>query len=134
MHPSGMAALSTTNLTLILSGNYANAKARTGKAGRSSVYLTGEASDAVGAFYYSNPPRQSSGTTRGKRGKARDLLAPLCGWFTEGLDTRDRKEAKAQLEEPRRRTSRRVWWRGVAEIRSLFFRGDTNYQRENSNE
>jgi predicted ATPase len=29
----------------------------------------------------------------------RDLLAPLYGWFTEGFDTRDLKEAKALLEE-----------------------------------
>jgi predicted ATPase len=31
------------------------------------------------------------------REKARDLLAPVYGWFTEGLDTRDLKEAKALL-------------------------------------
>ena len=29
----------------------------------------------------------------------RDLLAPVYGWFTEGFDTRDLKEAKALLEE-----------------------------------
>jgi predicted ATPase len=28
-----------------------------------------------------------------------DLLAPIYGWFTEGFDTRDLKEAKALLEE-----------------------------------
>jgi predicted ATPase len=31
--------------------------------------------------------------------EARELLAPVCGWFTEGFDTRDLKEAKALLEE-----------------------------------
>jgi predicted ATPase len=31
--------------------------------------------------------------------QARDLLAPLYGWFTEGFDTRDLKEAKALLEQ-----------------------------------
>jgi hypothetical protein len=31
--------------------------------------------------------------------QARDLLAPVYGWFTEGLDTRDLKEAKVLLEE-----------------------------------
>jgi predicted ATPase/class 3 adenylate cyclase len=36
---------------------------------------------------------------QGKRGQARDLLAPIYGWFTEGLDTLDLKEAKALLEE-----------------------------------
>ncbi|HEY3893669.1 MAG TPA: hypothetical protein VGM00_17040 [Bradyrhizobium sp.] len=33
----------------------------------------------------------------GKRTEARDLLSPLYGWFAEGLDTRDLKEAKALL-------------------------------------
>jgi predicted ATPase len=36
---------------------------------------------------------------QGKRDEARDLLAPVYGWFTEGLDTRDLKEAKAFLDE-----------------------------------
>ena len=31
--------------------------------------------------------------------RARELLAPAFGWLTEGLDTRDLKEAKALLEE-----------------------------------
>jgi predicted ATPase len=36
---------------------------------------------------------------QGKRNEARDLLAPVYGWFTEGFDTPDLKEAKALLEE-----------------------------------
>jgi hypothetical protein len=36
---------------------------------------------------------------RGRRAEARDLLAPIHGWFTEGFDTADLKEAKALLEE-----------------------------------
>jgi class 3 adenylate cyclase/predicted ATPase len=36
---------------------------------------------------------------QGKRDEARDLLAPIYGWFTEGFDTRDLKEAKGLLEE-----------------------------------
>jgi predicted ATPase len=40
-----------------------------------------------------------SGATRGKPQRARELLAPVYGWFTEGFDTRDLKEAKALLEE-----------------------------------
>ena len=35
---------------------------------------------------------------QGKRAQARDLLAPVYGWFTEGFDTRDLKEAKALLD------------------------------------
>jgi predicted ATPase len=36
---------------------------------------------------------------QGKTVEARELLAPVYGWFTEGFDTRDLKEAKALLEE-----------------------------------
>jgi predicted ATPase len=35
----------------------------------------------------------------GKVQQARELLAPVYGWFTEGFDTLDLKEAKALLEE-----------------------------------
>jgi predicted ATPase len=35
---------------------------------------------------------------QGKAQQARELLAPVYGWFTEGFDTRDLKEAKALLE------------------------------------
>jgi predicted ATPase len=35
----------------------------------------------------------------GRRGEARELLAPLYGWFTEGFDTADLKDAKALLDE-----------------------------------
>ena len=36
---------------------------------------------------------------QGKRDEARGLLAPVYGWFTEGFDTLDLKEAKALLDE-----------------------------------
>ena len=35
---------------------------------------------------------------QGKRDEARDLLAPVYEWFTEGFDTLDLKEAKALLD------------------------------------
>jgi predicted ATPase len=35
---------------------------------------------------------------QGKRDPARDLLAPVYGWFTEGFDSLDLKEAKALLD------------------------------------
>jgi predicted ATPase len=38
---------------------------------------------------------------QGKRDEARDLLAPVYGWFTEGFDTPDLREAKALLDELR---------------------------------
>ena len=36
---------------------------------------------------------------QGRRQQARDLLAPVHGWFTEGFDTADLKEAKALLDQ-----------------------------------
>jgi predicted ATPase len=36
---------------------------------------------------------------QGKPDEARDLLAPIYGWFTEGFDTLDLKQAKALLDE-----------------------------------
>ena len=36
---------------------------------------------------------------RGRRAQACDLLAPVYGWFTEGFDTADLKDAKALLDE-----------------------------------
>jgi hypothetical protein len=37
---------------------------------------------------------------QGKRDRARELLAPIYGWFTEGFDTLDLKEAKVLLDDP----------------------------------
>jgi hypothetical protein len=36
---------------------------------------------------------------QGKREEARQLLAEIYGWFTEGFDTPDLKDAKALLAE-----------------------------------
>jgi predicted ATPase len=36
---------------------------------------------------------------QGKRDEARELLAPVYGWFTEGFDTLDLREAKKLLDE-----------------------------------
>jgi predicted ATPase len=36
---------------------------------------------------------------QGKRPEARDLLAPVYDWFTEGFDTPDLKDAKALLDQ-----------------------------------
>jgi predicted ATPase len=36
---------------------------------------------------------------QGKGAEAWDLLAPVYGWFTEGFDTADLKDAKALLDE-----------------------------------
>ena len=42
---------------------------------------------------------RGSGAIRASADEARDLLAPVYGWFTEGFDTLDLKEAKALLDE-----------------------------------
>jgi predicted ATPase len=39
------------------------------------------------------------GRDQGEQHEARELLAPVYGWFTEGFDTLDLKEAKALLDE-----------------------------------
>jgi predicted ATPase len=36
---------------------------------------------------------------QGRRGEARAMLAEIYGWFTEGFDTADLKDAKALLDE-----------------------------------
>ena len=36
---------------------------------------------------------------QGKKKEARQMLAEIYGWFTEGFDTKELKEAKALLEE-----------------------------------
>jgi predicted ATPase len=38
-------------------------------------------------------------SNQGERQRAHDLLAPVYGWFTEGFDTADLKDAKALLDE-----------------------------------
>ena len=36
---------------------------------------------------------------QGKRDEARTMLAEICGWFTDGFDTADLKDATALLDE-----------------------------------
>ena len=37
--------------------------------------------------------------SQGKKDEARQMLAEIYGWFTEGFDTKDLQEAKALLQE-----------------------------------
>jgi predicted ATPase len=58
---------------------------------------------AKAAGYFERALRAAKGRARlwrdqGKRDKARDLLVPVYGWFTEGFDTLDLKEAKTLLD------------------------------------
>jgi predicted ATPase len=43
-------------------------------------------------------PHGATLSQQGKLQQARELLAPVYGWFTEGHDTRDLKEAKSLLD------------------------------------
>jgi predicted ATPase len=49
--------------------------------------------------------RQSLDVARGQHAEARQLLAPLYGWFSEGFETADLQEAKVLLEELSRSSS-----------------------------
>ena len=49
------------------------------------------------AATFTPSPRMSSPSVR--RDEARELLASVYGWFTEGFDTLDLKQAKALLDE-----------------------------------
>ena len=44
-------------------------------------------------------PAKACRPRQGKRAAARELLAPIYHWFTEGFDTADLQEAKALLGE-----------------------------------
>jgi hypothetical protein len=44
------------------------------------------------------PRRALRGYGEGSLTEARELLAPVYGWFTEGFDTPDLKDAKALLD------------------------------------
>ena len=61
-----------------------------------------EIADAQGAFLLKLRAATSLARLwreQGKRDEARDLLAPVYGWFTEGFDTLDLKEASVLLDE-----------------------------------
>jgi predicted ATPase len=45
---------------------------------------------------------------QGKREQAFELLAPIYGWFTEGFETQDLKQAKGLLDRLRQARSQHV--------------------------
>src|SRR6516225_11799339 len=57
-------------------------------------YLTGKAPYKSCKLHFASPALVTSDSGRAG-GPKRDLLAPVYGWFTEGFDTPDLKEAKA---------------------------------------
>jgi hypothetical protein len=65
---------------------------------------------------------------QGKRKEARELLAPVYGWFTEGFDTLDLKEAKASSTSWRLESAERLFFRqpGLAQAIRSRGRGPTS--------
>jgi hypothetical protein len=53
----------------------------------------------AGDVWFPQPALARLWRSQGKVREARELLAPVYRWFTEGFDTRDPKEAKALLEQ-----------------------------------
>ena len=53
----------------------------------------------IGAMFAASDGAERLWGEEGRRAEARALLAPVYGWFTEGFDTADLKEAKALLGE-----------------------------------
>jgi predicted ATPase len=73
-----------------------------GDAGEASLRMAIDAAQSQGAK--GSELRAATSLARlwcdqGKVQQARELLAPVYGWFSEGFDTRDLKEAKALLQE-----------------------------------
>ena len=66
---------------------------------------------------------------QGKRDEARELLAPVYGWFTEGFDTLDLKEAKALLDELAREELARARNPGLQQ-QSLVVGGNLSYPNQ----
>ena len=73
-------------LTLLLDGGQKAIEIARNKRARSSELL---AATCLAEFY----------RDEGKRDEARDLLAPIYDWFTEGFDTNNLREAKALLDQ-----------------------------------
>jgi predicted ATPase len=73
------------------------------RAGQRAIQRSAHA-EAVGHFTKGLELRAVMGLSRlwrsqGKQEEARQMLAKIYGWFTEGFDTKDLQEAKALLEE-----------------------------------
>ena len=60
---------------------------------------------------------------QGRRQEARDLLAPIYDWFTEGFDTKDLKEAKALPDELSYGTAASLGCRFATAFRAVVARG-----------
>ena len=93
-----MFALFFTSVTQIFCGNYATAT----KEHDELIALA----DEKGSLTWKALCTRTQGclfalalARSGKRDQARELLTPVCGWFTEGFDTLDLKEAKLLLDE-----------------------------------
>jgi len=71
-------------------------RSRRGTVSESSAYRPGAGSQALGIARRHEP--RPAMARPGPSPQARDLLAPVYGWFTEGFDTSDLKQAKTLLK------------------------------------
>ena len=77
--------------------------AKTGKNAEAAAWLQQAIDTAQGQEAKSLELRAATSLARlwrdqGERARARDLLTPVYGWFTEGFDTQDLKDAKELLD------------------------------------
>jgi predicted ATPase/class 3 adenylate cyclase len=80
--------------------------AKSGKDAEAAAWLQQAIDTALGQQAKSLELRAATSLARlwrdqGERARARDLLTPVYGWFTEGFDTQDLKDAEALLDELR---------------------------------
>jgi predicted ATPase len=75
-------------------GSWASTKEWTSKTARVPRRQSAKLAEMRAAVYLARLWRD-----QGKRPEALELLAPVYGWFTEGFDTADLKDAKALLAE-----------------------------------
>ena len=71
-------------------------RCRRGAVSHSPEHRPRAGSQALGIARHGEP--RPAPPRRGPPRQARDLLAPIYGWFTEGFDTPDLREAKALLD------------------------------------
>ena len=77
--------------------------AKTGKNAEAAAWLQQAIDTAQGQEAKSLELRAATSLARlwrdqGERARARDLLTPVYGWFTEGFDTQDLKDTKELLD------------------------------------
>ena len=61
--------------------------------------LAARAATSLARLWQRQAKRATTAEASAKEGAARDLVVPVCAWFSEGFATRDLRKAKARLAE-----------------------------------